>query len=139
MSASAATLVDPDIAKLGDYDTASVTLISETGKQVVILNSRRARYGYDQRVEVHGATGLCASKTRAWSRLNTPMHPGFAARLCTTFHDALHSGLCCGIGCVPQAMATQTPPSPGGIDGLAALRLADAAERSARSGTRVLL
>ena len=41
-------LVDPQIGKLGDIDTACVALMTSSGKQAVILNSRRAAYGYDQ-------------------------------------------------------------------------------------------
>ncbi len=40
------------MGKLGDIDTACVVLMTSSGKQAVILNSRRAAYGYDQRVEV---------------------------------------------------------------------------------------
>ena len=43
-------LVDPQIGKLGDIDTACVTLVTAGGRQAVIVNSRRAIYGYDQRI-----------------------------------------------------------------------------------------
>ena len=39
-------LVDQQIGKLGDIDTACVVLMTSSGKQAVILNSRRAAYGY---------------------------------------------------------------------------------------------
>ena len=50
-------LVDPAIKKEGDIDTAVVTMELESGAVVVITNSRRTTYGYDQRAEVHGSKG----------------------------------------------------------------------------------
>ena len=54
-------LVDPQIGQLGDIDTACVTMVTLTGKQAVILNSRRAVYGYDQRIEAFGSAGMVIS------------------------------------------------------------------------------
>ena len=51
------SLVDPEIGKAGDVDTAAVTLTTKTGAICQISNSRRASYGYDQRIEVQGAKG----------------------------------------------------------------------------------
>ncbi|XEC94649.1 inositol 2-dehydrogenase [Paenibacillus tarimensis] len=50
-------LVDPVFAKYGDVDTAIITLRFENGALGVIDNSRKAVYGYDQRVEVFGNKG----------------------------------------------------------------------------------
>ena len=50
-------LVDPAIGEAGDVDTAVVSLKFENGAMGVIDNSRRAVYGYDQRVEVFGSEG----------------------------------------------------------------------------------
>jgi len=50
-------LVDPEIGKAGDVDTAIVTLKFANGAIGVINNSRKAVYGYDQRVEVFGSKG----------------------------------------------------------------------------------
>lgn len=54
---SAAVLIDPEIGKAGDVDTAVITLKFENGAIGVIDNSRKAAYGYDQRVEVFGSKG----------------------------------------------------------------------------------
>ncbi|QFS83047.1 Inositol 2-dehydrogenase [Roseivivax sp. THAF197b] len=51
-------IVDPEIGAAGDVDTAVVTLTYGDGRIAVIKNSRRAVYGYDQRVELLGSTGL---------------------------------------------------------------------------------
>ena len=58
---NAAVLVDPEIGKAGDVDTAIITLKFENGAIGVIDNSRKAVYGYDQRVEIFGSKGMvCA-------------------------------------------------------------------------------
>ena len=57
----ASVLVDPAIGKAGDVDTAIITLTFANGAIGVIDNSRKAVYGYDQRVEIFGSKGmLCA-------------------------------------------------------------------------------
>ena len=55
--AQGAVLIDPEIGKLGDVDTAITTLRFKNGALGVIDNSRQAVYGYDQRVEVFGSKG----------------------------------------------------------------------------------
>ena len=52
------SLVDPAIGQAGDVDTAAVMLKTAKGRIVQISNSRRATYGYDQRIEVHGSKGM---------------------------------------------------------------------------------
>lgn len=56
--ATASSIVDPAIGEAGDVDTAVVTLTYADGRIAVIKNSRRAVYGYDQRVELLGSEGL---------------------------------------------------------------------------------
>lgn len=58
--AAGAVLVDPAIGKAGDIDTAIITLKFENGAIGTIDNSRKAIYGYDQRVEVFGSGGMVA-------------------------------------------------------------------------------
>jgi len=50
--------VDPHIGEAGDIDTAIITLRFENGAIGSIDNSRKAVYGYDQRVEVFGSEGV---------------------------------------------------------------------------------
>ncbi|PST47414.1 inositol 2-dehydrogenase [Bifidobacterium callitrichos] len=56
--AMGASLVDPHVGELGDVDTAIVTLEFASGMLGVIDNSRRAAYGYDQRIELFGSKGV---------------------------------------------------------------------------------
>jgi len=61
VTAHGACLVDPEIGKAGDVDTAVVTLKMANGALAVIDNSRQAVYGYDQRVEVFGSKGVAVA------------------------------------------------------------------------------
>lgn len=63
--ATASCLVDPEIAAVDDVDTALVTLRTPNGKLCQISNSRRAEYGYDQRIEVHGSKGMLRVENRS--------------------------------------------------------------------------
>lgn len=58
--ATGGVMVDPRIGQAGDIDTAVITLRFENGAIGTIDNSRRAVYGYDQRVEVFGSGGMVA-------------------------------------------------------------------------------
>ncbi|MDR2021416.1 MAG: inositol 2-dehydrogenase [Treponema sp.] len=60
--AAGAALVDPEIGKAGDVDTALVTLRFANGAIGAIDNSRKAVYGYDQRVEVFGSQGAAIAE-----------------------------------------------------------------------------
>ncbi len=67
--AQGAVRIDPAIGEAGDLDTAVLTLRHADGCLTVIDNSRRATYGYDQRVEAFGAEGAASSQ-------NPPAHTG---------------------------------------------------------------
>ena len=56
--AKGAVLIDPQIGHVGDIDTAVVTLTYTDGTMAVIDNSRKAAYGYDQRLEIFGSKGM---------------------------------------------------------------------------------
>jgi myo-inositol 2-dehydrogenase/D-chiro-inositol 1-dehydrogenase len=55
---------DPAIAAAGDLDTAVVVLRFASGALCSIDNSRRAVYGYDQRIEVFGSRGCLSVPNR---------------------------------------------------------------------------
>ena len=56
--AKGAVKVVPELAKIGDVDTAVVVLTLADGSMAVIDNCREAKYGYDQRMEVFGSVGM---------------------------------------------------------------------------------
>jgi myo-inositol 2-dehydrogenase/D-chiro-inositol 1-dehydrogenase len=55
--AAASSIIDADIGRVGDVDSAMVLMHTLSGRLCHINNSRRASYGYDQRIEVHGSKG----------------------------------------------------------------------------------
>ncbi len=126
-------LVDPAVAAAGDIDSAMVLLRTATGRIAHINNSRRAAYGYDQRVEVHGSLGRLIAGNRVPSTVeqadaaavstDTPM-PFFLER----YADAYRIELAAFIEAVTQG----TPMPVGAADGRQALVLAEAALRSLR-------
>ena len=59
--AAGGVMVDPAIGSAGDIDTALVTVRFENGVLGSIDNSRKAVYGYDQRVEVFGSKGAVSA------------------------------------------------------------------------------
>jgi myo-inositol 2-dehydrogenase/D-chiro-inositol 1-dehydrogenase len=133
-------LVDPEIGKAGDVDTAAVLLKTTRGKICQISNSRRATYGYDQRVEVHGSLGLLRAGNQHETTVELATASGFTADPVQNFFleryaQAYRLQLAAFIDC---ARGT-TAPSPSGHDGLMAQRLADAATLSAQSGQPVRL
>lgn len=62
VTATGSSLVDWSIGEAGDIDTAVVVLQFEGGRLATIKNSRRAVYGYDQRIELLGSKGLLSAK-----------------------------------------------------------------------------
>lgn len=56
--AKGGTLIDPTLKEINDIDTLALVLQFENGAFGLIDNSRRAVYGYDQRVEVFGSAGM---------------------------------------------------------------------------------
>jgi myo-inositol 2-dehydrogenase/D-chiro-inositol 1-dehydrogenase len=136
--AAASALVDPAIGAAGDVDTAVVTLRTAGGKLAQISNSRRAVYGYDQRIEAHCAGGLLRAGNQRATTVELATGQGFTTDPALPFFleryaDAYRAELDAFI----DAVGSGTAPSPSGADGLAALVLADAAEESRRSGQAV--
>jgi myo-inositol 2-dehydrogenase/D-chiro-inositol 1-dehydrogenase len=138
VQAMGSSLVDPEIGKVGDVDTAVVQMRTSTGKLCQISNSRRATYGYDQRIEVHGSKGLLRAGNVHETTVEQAGAKGFATDPIQNFFleryaSAYRLELAAFISTVKSGRA----PSPSGHDGLKALLLADAATRSAQSGKPV--
>lgn len=133
--AMASNLVDPEIGKLGDYDTANVILRTASGKQATINNSRRATYGYDQRIEVHGSGGGASVDNMHTSRVTVAGAAGYAKPpLQDFFMSRYEVAYAAEISEMVAAMTEGRAPRTGGHDGLMALALADAAVQSVETG-----
>jgi myo-inositol 2-dehydrogenase / D-chiro-inositol 1-dehydrogenase len=134
-------LVDPQIAKLGDIDTACVVLTTSSGKQVVILNSRRATYGYDQRIEAFGSVGMVISDNPRATGVKRYSSTSFGApgRIFTFYMDRYGESYSREIEAFLGGVAAGTSPPVSAIDGLRAVYLAEAAGASLRLGQAVEL
>ena len=138
VSATGSVLVDSAIGAAGDVDTATATLRSKSGKIAVITNSRRATYGYDQRIEIHGSKGAVSAanihnKTvtlaNAEGYREAPLLNFFMERYADAYRSELQSFV--------KAIETGSVISPSGIDGLKALELADACVKSMQNKAEV--
>ena len=138
VSAQGSVLVDKAIGEAGDFDSVSVMLATASGRHATISNSRRATYGYDQRIEVHGSKGaVCAENQRpvsieiasAAGYTRPPLHDFFMTRYTEAYANEISSFI--------DTVESKSPASPSGLDGLIALALAEAALQSAETGRAV--
>ncbi|MEL7214431.1 MAG: inositol 2-dehydrogenase [Pseudomonadota bacterium] len=128
-------LVDAEIGKAGDIDTAAVTLRTASGALCQINNSRRARYGYDQRIEVHGSAGMMQAA-------NAPRHlavqagaSGFTSAPTQDFFlERYAEAYAAELAHFIAALAGGGDVRPGIADGVAAQRLADLCAASLEQG-----
>lgn len=133
-----AALVDPAIGTAGDVDTASVQMQTASGKIAVITNSRRATYGYDQRIEVHGANGMLRAGNVHMSTIERADAAGFTGDVIQNFFiDRYVAAYAAEVTAFVDAVESGTPPAPSIHDGLAAQKLAEAATESRRTGQAV--
>ena len=139
--ATGSVLVDPAIGELGDFDSASALLRWADGRQLSISNSRRASYGYDQRVEVHGSLGMAAAENEHPVRIEVatasgyarpPLHDFFMTRYIAAYANEINAFIS-AVDAADDGGATGGIPT--GIDGLNALLIAEAALESANSWT----
>jgi myo-inositol 2-dehydrogenase/D-chiro-inositol 1-dehydrogenase len=134
--ATGANLIEPYIAEVGDVDSALVTLRGAGGELCQITNSRRCAFGYDQRVEAFGATGMLsagnqtASSVRYSGASGTETAPPYLNFFLDRYMPAYQAELDHLVVCIEQGLT----PSPGFADGRAALVLADAATESVKTG-----
>ena len=138
--AAASNLVDPAIGKAGDFDSVNVILRTATGRQAVITNSRRATYGYDQRIEVHGSLGVVSADNMRMANIEVAGANGFTRPplldfFMTRYVAAYANEIAAFVAAVTKGAATPTT----GVDGLAALVLADAALLSVKESRAVNL
>ena len=136
--AQGSVLTDPEIGKLGDYDSTNVILRTASGRQAIITNSRRATYGYDQRVEVLGSKGLVALRNTQEANIELASADGYRSPPLLNFFmqryaTAYENEIAAFVASVASGAAVPTT----GHDGMMALALADAAVKSAAGGRAV--
>lgn len=136
--ATGACLIDDAIGDAGDIDSATVVLETRTGRTCQIINSRRCSYGYDQRIEVFGETGMVRAGNRTATTVEVatsggvttePALPFFLERYAEAYQAELDAFL--------AAIRRDLDELATADDGLRALLLAEAAERALQSGSSV--
>ena len=139
--ATASTLVDPAIGAAGDFDTAMIIMRTASGRQCHINNCRQAAYGYDQRIEVFGARGMLLNDNLRPSTLRRYDATGTEARepLLNFFLERYAEAYRLELDAFLAALAEGAPMPLTVEDGRRALRLADAAHLSARTGRAVMV
>jgi len=134
------SLVDPAIGAAGDVDTAAAILTTASGRICQISNSRRAAYGYDQRIEVHGAGGMLRAENQLETTVELATGAGFARAPAQHFFlERYEAAFVAEMRAFVDAVTGGRRPSPGIEDGLQAQRLADAAAQSLATGQPVAL
>ncbi|ECU4968001.1 D-chiro-inositol-2-dehydrogenase IolG2, partial [Salmonella enterica] len=129
------TLIDPSLKNIDDVDTLAVMLTFRNGGYALIDNSRRAVYGYDQRVEVFGSEGMAYADNVSESTvkvfnsqhciMKNPL-PDFTVR----YREAYRTEILHFI----DSVLHHTPVVCTGEDALLAQRIAIAAQQSLKSG-----
>ena len=136
--ATGAALVDSAIAEAGDVDTSMLILKFASGAFCHINCSRRAEYGYDERVELFGSKGMAVSRRKPRrevtlykgdSMISDGLHPGWFERMEPTFYRALDAFI--------QAIEGENVEYPTLLDGLKAQMIAEAAVESLRTNQPV--
>ena len=138
--ASGSVLVDENIGKAGDIDTAIAVLKTASGRLCQITNSRRCSYGYDQRIEVFGSEGMVRAGNERPSRVELangegfhkdPVLPFFLERYADAYRLQMDKFL--------RAVNGENIDLPQGPDGLRALQIADAAQKAHESGRPIMI
>ena len=140
ITALGSNFVSKKIGQAGDYDTATILMRTISGKQISIINSRRATYGYDQRVEVHGSKGSLKVNNPTLSEIELAKEAGTTKdRLhhffMTRYIDAYKNQIDYFVDCIKK----RSMPKPDSYDGYYALYLAENALKSAKTGKSVYL
>lgn len=138
VGATASAIVDPAIGAAGDVDTAVVTLRYTDGRIAVIKNSRRAVYGYDQRIELLGANGLLSAGNMLENTVSKATVAGVvSAKPEFFFLERYMRAYAAEWAAFVAAIETGATPPVTLDDGINALALAEAATLAARSGESV--
>ncbi|PZQ95901.1 MAG: inositol 2-dehydrogenase [Cereibacter sphaeroides] len=136
--AAASILVDKKVGELGDYDSVNVVLRTASGRQAIITNTRRASYGYDQRIEVLGSKGMVAAENHGENRIQIADSTGFhTAPLLNFFMSRYTAAYANEIAAFIAAVNNKTETPTTGHDGLMAIALAEAALKSVAEGRAV--
>jgi myo-inositol 2-dehydrogenase / D-chiro-inositol 1-dehydrogenase len=138
VSAVGSSIVAPEIGAAGDVDTAVVTLTYADGRIAVIKNSRRAVYGYDQRVELLGSEGLLQAQNMLENTVVKSTTAGVTGAKPTYFFlERYMPAYAAEWAAFVTAVVGGTALPVTLADGIAALAMAEAATQSRKTGLPV--
>lgn len=133
-------LVNPEIGKAGDIDTAVITLKLTNGAIGVIDNSRKAIYGYDQRAEVFGSKGAIHIANDTGSTAIFSSENGVVAEKPKYFFlERYMQSFADEISCFVDSVVNNKPTLVNGNDGLQPVLIALAAKKSMEENRPVKL
>ncbi len=138
--ATGTSIVNPEIAKAGDIDTAVITLTYHDGRIAVIKNSRRAAYGYDQRIEILGSEGLLQANNVLENTLVKSTTAGtIGAKPTYFFLERYMAAYKAEWAAFMDSLMMKTPLPITIEDGIIALALSEAATQSMQQGKSINL
>lgn len=138
--AAGAALVDAAIGEAGDIDTSIVTIRLANGALATIDNSRKAVYGYDQRVEVFGSGGMVTVPNRPTDlHVHLDAEGVHSAKPQYFFLERYQESYVAEIEAFVRCVSEDSAPLVSGRDGLAAVVMSRAALKSLKEGRPVAL
>ncbi len=133
-----AVLVDPEIGKAGDIDTAVISMKLQNGAIAVIDNSRKAAYGYDQRAEVFGSKGAVETSNDAPSTMVMSNEAGVTAEKPLYFFlERYMESFSREVRMFIDSVKNGTETPVGALDALRPVQIAKAARESLDTGKPV--
>lgn len=133
--AHTAVCVDPAIGELGDFDTTVVTMKFKNGMLGIVDNCRQAPYGYDQRTEVHGSKGcVMVENDRPNTALVLTAGGMRGEKFSWFFTERYREAFVAEMEDFVHVVENGGEPPVTGVDGLKAVFIAQAADKSARDG-----
>lgn len=133
--AKGGTLIDPTLKDINDIDTLVLVLEFENGGYGVIDNSRRAVYGYDQRVEVFGSAGMLKAENLSQSTVELYNEKSeILKKPLPTFVQRYKDAYTIEMQAFVATLLKGAPLVASGEDVVFAQRAANAAQESIRTG-----
>jgi len=131
-------LVDPEIGKAGDIDTAVISLKFDNGALGIIENSRKAVYGYDQRIEVFGSKGTALADNNTPTSMVVFNESGIIRdKPFYFFLERYEKAFVAEMQAFVDAIREDKPTLVSGKDGLVPVLIAMAAKESLKTGKPV--
>ncbi len=134
-------LFDRMLGEMGDIDSAVISLRAKSGTLVQINNTRRCVYGYDQRLEVFGSGGMliAGNQRETTVQSSTAGQTGASDPLLYSFIQRYTDAYAAEVGHFVDCLKNGATPLTNFADGVEALRVAEAAIESMKTGQTVRL